>query len=91
MAGALKVIHRVWAWLARYGADRALNDGRIARYVERRRHEVLDRGAHLVAELDERTIRDVGLEGWRSPLGAEVERRRHLARRWERAARFGFF
>ena len=44
-----------------------------------------------IAQLDERTIRDVGLEGWRSPLGAEVARRRHLSRRWERAARFGFF
>lgn len=76
MARALKLIHGIWAWLARYGAERARNDRRAA---------------NLLVELDARTIRDVGLEGWRSPLGAEVERRRHLARRWDRAARFGFF
>jgi hypothetical protein len=35
-----------------------------------------------LTELDARTIKDIGLEPWRSPLGAEVERRRQLARRW---------
>ena len=35
-----------------------------------------------LTELDERTIRDIGLEAWRSPLGAEVERRRQINRRW---------
>jgi len=34
-----------------------------------------------LAELDARTIKDIGLEPWRSPLGAEVERRRQLAHR----------
>ena len=63
MARALKVIHQAWAWLARYGAARALKDSRAA---------------NLLAELDPHTIRDVGLEGWRNSLGAEIERRRHL-------------
>jgi hypothetical protein len=26
---------------------------------------------HRLSELDERAIRDIGLEAWRSPLGAE--------------------
>ena len=34
-----------------------------------------------LTELDARTIKDIGLEPWRSPLGAEVERRRQLTRR----------
>jgi hypothetical protein len=34
-----------------------------------------------LTELDARTIKDIGLEPWRSPLGAEVERRRQLSRR----------
>jgi hypothetical protein len=42
----------------------------------RRRAEV------YLAELDERTIKDIGLEAWRSPLGAEVERRRQANRGW---------
>jgi len=45
MAKALKVMHEVWDWLARYGADRALRDSRIAGYVERRRREVVRRTA----------------------------------------------
>lgn len=35
-----------------------------------------------LTELDERTIKDIGLEAWRSPLGAEVERRRQVNRNW---------
>ena len=35
-----------------------------------------------LTELDERTIKDIGLEAWRSPLGAEVERRRQINHRW---------
>ena len=35
-----------------------------------------------LTELDERTIKDIGLEAWRSPLGAEVERRRQVNRAW---------
>ena len=34
-----------------------------------------------LADLDARTLKDIGLEPWRSPLGAEVERRRQLTRR----------
>ena len=44
--------------------------------ASRRRAEV------YLIELDERTIRDIGLEAWRSPLGAEVERRRRVNRSW---------
>jgi uncharacterized protein YjiS (DUF1127 family) len=35
-----------------------------------------------LVELDERTLRDIGLEPWSSPLGAEVALRRHELRRW---------
>ena len=34
-----------------------------------------------LTELDARTLKDIGLEPWRSALGAEVERRRQLSRR----------
>jgi uncharacterized protein YjiS (DUF1127 family) len=30
-----------------------------------------------LAELDARTLRDIGLEAWRSPLGARVDTIRH--------------
>ena len=47
------------------------------------RAQAIQRRAGLyLAELDERTIRDIGLEAWRSPLGAEVERRRQITQRW---------
>jgi hypothetical protein len=35
-----------------------------------------------LVELDERTLRDIGLEPWSSPLGAEVAQRRLELRRW---------
>jgi uncharacterized protein YjiS (DUF1127 family) len=38
-----------------------------------------------LAELDERTLKDIGLEPWRSPMGAEVAMRRHEGRRWNAA------
>jgi hypothetical protein len=43
-----------------------------------------------LAELDARTLKDIGLEAWRSPLGAEVALRRHDSRRW-RAAYLGLW
>jgi uncharacterized protein YjiS (DUF1127 family) len=43
-----------------------------------------------LAELDERTLRDIGLEAWRSPLGAEIALRRHESRR-VRAAVLGLW
>ena len=43
---------------------------------------VRHRAEVYLTELDAHTIRDIGLEPWRSPLGAEVERRRQLKRRW---------
>lgn len=36
MAKALKWMHQVWEWLARYGAERALNNSRFGDYVVRR-------------------------------------------------------
>jgi len=39
-----------------------------------------------LTELDARTLKDIGLEPWRSPLGAEVERRRQMTRRWHARA-----
>lgn len=49
----------------------------LAAWMRRgRRHAEL-----YLAELDARTIKDIGLEPWRTPLGAEVERRRQLSRR----------
>ena len=51
---------------------------RLHRAYERRgRH----RAELYLSELDARTIKDIGLEPWRSPLGAELERRRQLSRR----------
>ncbi|MBV9190173.1 MAG: hypothetical protein JO292_06075 [Betaproteobacteria bacterium] len=44
-------------------------------WASRRRAEV------YLTELDDRTIKDIGLEAWRSPLGAEVERRRQINHR----------
>ncbi|HZS70069.1 MAG TPA: hypothetical protein VFA72_23420 [Burkholderiales bacterium] len=43
-----------------------------------------------LAELDARTLKDIGLEPWRSPLGAEVALRRHDSRRL-RAAYLGLW
>jgi hypothetical protein len=45
MAKALKLMHQVWAWLARYGAERAPRDRRVGGYVARRRREVVRRAA----------------------------------------------
>jgi hypothetical protein len=58
-------------------------------------HQVAATGRHRavavkLAELDERALRDIGLESWRSPLGAEVALRRHQERRW-RAAQLGLW
>jgi len=35
-----------------------------------------------LSELDARTLKDIGLEPWRSPLGARVEVLRHQRTRW---------
>ena len=53
-------------WIRLYGA-----------YEKRGRQ----RAELYLTELDARTIKDIGLEPWRSPLGAEVERRRQITRR----------
>jgi uncharacterized protein YjiS (DUF1127 family) len=63
-----------WLWLHHKGA--AIGRRRAARAK--------------LAELDERTLRDIGLESWRSPLGAEVALRRHEMRRWQ-AAHIGLY
>ena len=62
-----------WIRLHRIGAE-------IGRRRAERRAEV------YLTELDARTIKDIGLEPWRSPLGAEVERRRQITRRWHARA-----
>ena len=63
-----------WLWLHHKGAT-----------IGRRRA-----GRARLAELDERTLRDIGLEPWRSPLGAEVALRRHEQRRFH-AAHLGLY
>ncbi|HET7363223.1 MAG TPA: hypothetical protein VFJ70_06575 [Burkholderiales bacterium] len=63
-----------WLWLQHKGSA-----------IGRRRAVAL-----RLAELDERTLRDIGLESWRGPLGAEVALRRHHTRRWN-AAHLGFW
>ena len=45
MAKALKLMHHVWGWLARYGAERALNSSRFGDYVAQRRREIVRRTA----------------------------------------------
>ena len=42
------------------------------------------------AELDARTLQDIGLEAWRSPLGARIALRRYEMRRWS-ASRLGLY
>jgi len=63
-----------WLWLHHKGAA-----------IGRRRAS----GARL-AELDERTLKDIGLEAWRNPLGADIAMRRHESRRWQ-AAHLGLY
>ena len=46
--------------------------------------------AMKLGELDERTLKDIGLEPWRSALGAEVALRRRESRRL-RAAQLGLW
>ena len=48
MAEALNVIRKLWQWLERQGADRALNEKRIAEYVERRRRDLVRRAASRI-------------------------------------------
>lgn len=67
-------MRRLWMWLQHSGAA-----------IERRRAVAIKLG-----ELDERTLRDIGLESWRSALGAEVALRRHQDRGW-RAAQLGLW
>jgi len=43
-----------------------------------------------LAELDARTLQDIGLEAWRSPLGARIALRRYEMRRWS-ASRLGLY
>ena len=45
---------------------------------------------HELAELDARALKDVGLEPWRSPLGARIEQERQFSRLWA-AARIGLY
>ena len=57
----------LWIRLHRVGVE--IGRRRAARHTD-----------HYLTALDERTLKDIGLEAWRSPLGAEVERRRQIAR-----------
>lgn len=43
-----------------------------------------------LVDLDARTLQDIGLEAWRSPLGARIALRRYEMRRWS-AARIGLY
>ena len=79
-------IGQAWLWLQRaVAASRVREARRILEQVERRRAVAVKLG-----ELDERTLRDIGLEPWRSSLGAEVAMRRHESRRL-RAAGHGLW
>jgi len=51
----------------------------FAEWLRRHRERRL---AHELTRLDERTLRDIGLEPWRSELGAKVEQLRGQPRRW---------
>lgn len=74
MRRLFRTILAAWLWLHHQGG--ALGKRRA--------------GAVKLAELDERTLKDIGLEPWRSPLGAEVALRRHEVRRL-RASYYGLW
>ncbi len=77
----MRSILALWIRLHRMGA--AIGERHAA--AARRR-----RAARELAELDERTLRDIGLESWRSSLGARIEAHRRATRLWS-AARIGLY
>jgi uncharacterized protein YjiS (DUF1127 family) len=86
MRRMLKVIGQAWLRLERaVVASRRSEARRIAEQVERRRATAVK-----LVELDERTLKDIGLEPWRGPLGAEVALRRQESRRL-RASYYGLW
>lgn len=74
MRSLYRSVLATWLWLHHKGA--AIGRRRAART--------------RLAELDERTLKDIGLEAWRSPLGAEIAMHRHESRRWQ-AAHLGLY
>jgi hypothetical protein len=58
-----------WMWLHRKG--KALGQRRVARVKPVR-----------LVDLDEHTLKDIGLEPWSNALGAEIAMRRYQRRRW---------
>jgi len=66
----MKAIQRKFlaAWIRLHRVGAAIGRGRA---VERQ-----------LSELDAHTLRDIGLESWRSPLGARVETLRRERVRW---------
>jgi len=86
-----RVFRNVWLWLERFAAKRDSNERRVAEQVQRRRRELVRRAAAVkLVELDARTLQDIGLEPWRSPLGARIALRRYEMRRWS-ASRLGLY
>jgi hypothetical protein len=71
-----RVFRNVWLWLERAAAKRDSYERRAA--------------AVKLVELDARTLQDIGLEPWRSPLGARIALRRYEMRRWS-ASRLGLY
>lgn len=60
----------------------------LAWWLRMHRRHLANRQVRALAYLDARTLKDIGLESWRSQLGARIELTRAEAQRWS-AARMG--
>ena len=87
MRQMLSRVGQAWQWLERAHLMRRFYRTVRAAWIWLHQKEKV---TVKLAELDERTLRDIGLEAWRSPLGAEIALRRHESRR-VRAAVLGLW
>ena len=71
----MRKILALWLRLHRTGAE--LGRQRAAAFIAAYRER---RATRELVQLDERTLRDIGLEPWRSPLGARIEQHRREMR-----------
>ena len=80
----MRLLLALWIRLHRLGA--VIGSRRAAIAAAYRERFLAEELSHL----DTRTLKDIGLESWRSALGARVERHRMDTLRWS-AARLGMY